>query len=229
MNRKVLFSPSLMCMDYLRIGEQIKILDERCDMYHVDIMDGMYVKSFSWSPMMVEAIKPITTKPIDIHPMVMDPEALIPLFAKSGADYISLHCDRIIKNAFQIIDQIKKLGCKVGAIINPSESLGMIEYYIELLDKITVMTVDPGYAGQKFLDCTLKKVEELVKIRDSRKLDYLIEIDGACNKYSFKKIYDAGADVFIIGGSGLFGESQDLVRAWGIMQENFARASMALK
>ena len=221
MNRKVLFSPSLMCMDYLRIGEQIKTLDERCDMYHVDIMDGIYVKNFSWSPMMVEAIKPVTTKPIDIHVMLMDPEVHIPLFAQSGAEYISLHCDRIARNAFQIIDQVKSLGCKIGVIVNPSESLNMIEYYIELLDKITVMTVDPGYAGQRFLDFTLGKVEELVRIRETRKLNYLIEVDGACNERSFKKIYDAGADVFIIGESGLFGKSQDLGKAWDIMYENF--------
>ena len=141
------------------------------------------------------------------------------MFAKAGADYISPHADRITKDAFRIMNQIHDLGCKTGVAINPSESLDEIKYYIHLLDKITVMTVDPGYAGQKFVPQMLDKIRELVKIREERGLHFLIEVDGSCNERTFKQLYDAGVDVMIVGSSGLFKLDSDLSKAWDKMMD----------
>lgn len=219
-----MFSPSLMCMDLLNVESQMKILDELCDIYHVDVMDGSYVKNFSLSPMFVEEIKPLASKPIDMHLMVLNPQDYLEACAKAGADYISPHCDRITKDAFRVVNTIKELGCKAGIAVNPSEPLEMIKHYINRLDKITIMTVDPGFAGQKFVPETLDKVRELVRLREENGYNYLIEVDGSCNKNTFKTLTEAGVDVLIVGSSGLFNYSDDLTKAWELMMKDYHAA-----
>ena len=221
MERKVMFSPSLMCMDMLHIGEQLKELDKLCDMYHVDVMDGSYVKNYALTPSFVETIKPLVTKPIDVHMMVVQPQDYIEAFAKAGADYISPHADKIAKDAFRVINIIKELGCKAGIAINPSEPIEIVDSYIGRLDKITVMTVDPGFAGQKFIPEMLEKVRALAELREKKGYHYLIEIDGSCNESTFRQLTEAGADVLIVGSSGLFKNAENVSTAWRIMLEKY--------
>lgn len=221
MNRKILFAPSLMCMDQLHVEDQLKILNERADLYHVDIMDGNYVKNFSLAPAFVESIRPYAKLPIDMHLMVLHPGDYIEVCAKSGTDYITPHADTITKDAFRVMNQIKDLGCKTGVAVNPSSSLEEIKYYIHLLDKITVMTVDAGFAGQKFIPQMLDKVRQLVEIRKEKKLSFLIEVDGSCNENTYKQLYDAGVDVMIVGTSGLFKLDNNLSLAWEKMMKKF--------
>lgn len=221
---KPMFNPSLMCMDFLKIKEQIQILNIRADMLHVDIMDGHYVKNITLSPNFCEAIRPVCSIPLDCHLMVTTPEDFIVPLAHAGAGYICPHAETINADAFRMVNKIRSLGCKVGIVINPATPVSYIQYYIHLLDKVTVMTVDPGFAGQPFIREMLDKIRELKKLKEEKGYGFLIEVDGACNQGTFGDLEKAGAEVFIVGASGLFNLNQDLVKAWDQMVANFNQA-----
>ena len=217
--KKMMFSPSLMCMDLLSMKEQVEILNERADFYHVDIMDGHFVKNITLSPFFVSNLKRISKLPIDVHLMTEYPDDYIEELAKSGADYICPHAETINKDAFRIINKIKGFGCKAGIVLNPATPIEWIKYYIHLLDKITVMTVDPGFAGQPFIPEMLDKIKELKELKEKNGYQYLIEVDGSCNERTFDILTEAGAEVLIVGSSGLFNLDSDLPKAWDKMME----------
>lgn len=219
--KKVLFSPSLMCMDFLDIRNQIEILNTRADMLHVDIMDGHYVPNITLSPDFVGAIRGVSKIPLDCHLMVTNPEQYFEPLAKAGADIVSPHAEVINAKAFRVIKNIQDLGMKAGIILNPATPIEMIKYYIHKLYKITVMTVDPGFAGQPFIEEMLDKIRELKELKEKYDYSYIIEIDGSCNKNTFKKLYDAGAEAFIVGSSGLFNNASTVEEAWEIMINTF--------
>ncbi|NLZ34747.1 MAG: ribulose-phosphate 3-epimerase [Clostridiales bacterium] len=222
---KVMFSPSLMCMDLLNIKEQIEILNERADFYHVDIMDGHFVKNITLSPDFVKAVSPVCKAPLDCHLMVTDPDNYIESLAAAGAAYICPHAETINSDAFRVINKIKSVGCKVGVVLNPATPLSYIQHYIHLLDKITIMTVDPGFAGQPFIREMLDKIKEAKTLKEEKGYNYLIEVDGSCNEKTFKELYEAGAEVFIVGSSGLFNLDKDLRVAWDKMISNMQKAT----
>lgn len=215
------FSPSLMCMDLLDIRNQVKILNTRADFYHVDIMDGHFVKNITLSPDFVKVLHEISELPIDCHLMVTTPDDYIESLAKAGAGYICPHAETINADAFRIINKIKSLGCKVGVVLNPATPLSYIQHYIHLVDKITIMSVDPGFAGQPFIREMLDKVREAKKLKEENDYHYLIEIDGSCNERTFKDMEEAGVEVFILGTSGLFSLDPDLTVAWDKMKQIF--------
>ena len=217
--KKMMFSPSLMCMDLLNMKEQVEILNERADFYHVDIMDGHFVKNITLSPFFVSTLKRVSKLPIDVHLMTEYPDDYIEELAKAGSDYICPHAETINKDAFRIINKIKSFGCKAGIVLNPATSLDWIKYYIHLLDKITVMTVDPGFAGQPFIPEMLDKIRELKELKEKNGYNYLIEVDGSCNERTFDILTEAGAEVLIVGSSGLFNLDSDLPKAWDKMIE----------
>lgn len=220
---KMQFSPSLMCMDLTKFREQVEILNERADYYHVDIMDGHFVKNITLSPFFVEQLNKISTIPLDVHMMVEYPSDYIDELAKAGAYYIVPHAETINKDAFRVINKIESVGCKVGVALNPATIVDSIKHYIHRLDKITVMTVDPGFAGQPFIAEMLDKIKELKDLREKHGYKYLIEIDGSCNERTFKRLTDAGADILIVGSSGLFNLDSDLTVAWDKMMEIYDR------
>ena len=217
--KKMMFSPSLMCMDLLNMKEQVEILNERADFYHVDIMDGHFVKNITLSPFFVSTLKRVSKLPIDVHLMTEYPDDYIEELAKAGADYICPHAETINKDAFRIINKIKSFGCKAGIVLNPATPLEWIKYYIHHLDKITVMTVDPGFAGQPFIPEMLDKIKELKELKEKNGYNYLIEVDGSCNERTFDILTEAGAEVLIVGSSGLFNLDSDLPKAWDKMME----------
>jgi D-allulose-6-phosphate 3-epimerase len=217
------FSPSLMCMNLVELKNQINVLNKRADFYHVDIMDGHYVKNLTLSPYFIEQIRPITKLPIDAHLMVDEPSNFIDIIAKSGADYISPHAETINKDAFRTINRIRESGCKVGIVINPATPLQEIKHYIHHLDKITFMSVDPGFAGQPFIPEVLDKIREAKKLKEEYGYQYLIEVDGSCNTKTFKVLAEAGTEVFIVGSSGLFSLDTNLEKAWDFMIQNFKK------
>ena len=220
---KMKFSPSLMCMDLTKFKEQVDILNERADYYHVDIMDGHFVKNITLSPFFVEQLNKISKLPIDVHLMTEFPGDYIDELAKVGATYISPHAETINKDAFRIINRIKSLGCKVGIVLNPSTPVDWLEYYIHLIDKITVMTVDPGFAGQPFIPEMIEKIKKLKTLKEKNGYSYLIEIDGSCNERTFKRLTAAGAEILIVGSSGLFNLDKDLIVAWDKMIDIYNR------
>lgn len=215
------FAPSLMCMNILKLEEQIKILNKRADFYHVDIMDGHYVKNITLSPFFIQQIRPLATIPIDAHLMVENPNDFLDELKKAGTDYVSLHVETINKDVFRITNKIKSLGMKVGVVLNPATPIDEIKHYINRLDKITVMTVDPGFAGQAFIPEMLDKIRELKEIKEKEGYNYIIEIDGSCNEKTFAQLKEAGAEVFVVGSSGLFNKDEDLEKAWEMMMSDF--------
>ncbi len=218
---KPMFAPSLMCANFLDLRQQIEILNQRADIYHVDIMDGHYVPNFSLSPAFIEQVKKIASIPIDAHLMLDNPTDFIETVAKAGADYISPHAETINQEAFRIMKKIKSFGCKAGIVLNPATSLESIKYYMDQLDKITILTVDPGFAGQSFVDEMLNKLRELKEIKEKNGYNYLIEVDGSCNAKTFGKLAAVGTEVFIVGSSGLFNLDADLECAWEKMMHTF--------
>ena len=224
---KPMFNPSLMCMDLLNIKEQIQILNKRADFYHVDIMDGHFVKNITLSPDFVKAIHPICDIPLDCHLMVTTPDDFIEPLAKAGAGFICPHAETINSEAFRIINKIHDNGCKVGVVLNPATPVSYIKHYIHKLDKITVMSVDPGFSGQPFIPEMLDKIRELKQLKEENGYNYLIEVDGSCNKRTFKQLTEAGTEVFVVGSTGLFGLDSNLETAWDKMIADFNQEANA--
>ena len=219
------FSVSLMCMDYLRIREQIEILNSRADYYHMDIMDGHYCKNITLSPDFISAIKKVSTIPMEAHLMTEYPNDFIDMVHKAGAEIISVHAETINTDAFRVINKIKSLGVKAGIVLNPATPLEYIKHYISRLDLITIMTVDVGYAGQAFIEEMLDKIALCKKLKEENRYSYTIQIDGSCNIKTYKKLCDAGSERFVVGTSGLFGLDPSLEKAYDMLRRDFSSAT----
>lgn len=231
---KPVINPSLMCMDFLDMKNQLCVLNTRADMYHFDIMDGHYVPNITLSPDLAKAIAPACEIPLDFHMMVTDPiqyiepcrKAVESLTERGIISYYSPHAEVINSYGFRILDQIKDAGFKVGVAVNPETPLCMLEAYMHRLDKITFMSVDPGFAGQKFIPEVLEKVRDAKHLKEMNpeRYHYIVEIDGSCNAKTYKTLWDAGIESFIVGSSGLFNNDPDLVKAFDVMMENVNKA-----
>lgn len=214
-------SPSLMCMDLTKFKEQINFLDKHVESYHIDIMDGHFVPNITLSPWFIEQVKKISDTPISVHMMVDDPAFWVPQLVDLETEWICMHAETLDGCAFRLIDQIHDAGLKAGVVINPETTVESIVPYIDIVDRVTVMTVDPGFAGQRFLESTLSKVTQLKKLREKMEYNYIIEIDGSGNKNNFKKMSEAGTEVFIVGNSGLFSLDEDISAAWEQLCNDF--------
>lgn len=219
--KKVQFSPSLMTMDLYKFNEQISFLNDKVDSYHVDIMDGHYVPNLTLSPWFIEELRNVTDLPISAHLMVTDPAFWVQELIDIKTEYICIHAEVLDGLAFRLIDQIHDAGLKAGVVLNPETSVETIYPYIHLVDKITIMTVDPGFAGQRFIDETLNKIVKLRELREEYNYNYLIEMDGSSNRKTFKKIHEANPDIYIVGRSGLFGLNTDIEKSWNEMVTDF--------
>lgn len=224
MNKKLMVAPSLGCCDLFHIEEQVKLIDARADFLHMDIKDGNYVKTFGIGPDFLNYLKDKVTKPMDAHLMIKNPQDFIEVFAKAGATYITPHTDCIEGDAFVTINKIKSLGCKAGIALNPSVPLETIEYYLPLIEKVTIMIVDAGYAGQKVIPQMYEKIRRLAMMREKMGLSFLIEADGSMNADAYKPLYEAGADVVVLGPPALWNKSEDFEEAWDIMEREVEEA-----
>ncbi|MDQ8313528.1 D-allulose 6-phosphate 3-epimerase [Enterococcus faecium] len=218
---KVLFSPSLMTMDLDKFKEQIEFLNQHVDSYHIDIMDGHYVPNLTLSPWFIEEVRKISHLPMSAHLMVTDQSFWVNQLIAQKCEWICMHVECLDGLAFRLIDQIHAAGLKAGVVLNPETPIETIFPYIDLVDKITIMTVDPGFAGQRFVESTLDKIVDLRKLRQEKGYHYLIEMDGSSNRKSFKRIDHAGPDIYIIGRSGLFGLDEDIEKSWAIMKRDY--------
>lgn len=203
-------SLSLMCMDLTKVDQSLEQLNDFTDYYHVDIMDGHYVRNLALSTRFIEWIKPLASKPIDAHLMVSNPEDYVQPLLDVDTDIINLQAERIVGKAFRLINQIKAANKQVGVVLNPEEDMAIMLPYIEKLDYVTVMTVDPGFAGQAFVPEAIQTIKKLADYRDGHGLNYQIQIDGSCNAQTYPLLNAAGADTMILGSSGFFGFSDDL-------------------
>lgn len=219
MARKLMLAPSIGCCDPFNMKEEVFYMDERADFFHMDIKDGVYVPSFGVNPELIKYLSDKIKTPMDAHLMIKHPQKYIEFLAESGATYITPHTNCIEDDAFVTINKIKDLGCKAGVALNPSVPLTTIEYYLPLLDKVTIMIVDAGISGQKVISQAIEKIRRLVRMRKEMDLDFLIEADGSMNKDVYRELYQAGADVVVLGPPALWNKDPDFKKAWSIMEQ----------
>ena len=199
-----LIAPSILSADFARLGEDIKAVEEAgADWIHIDVMDGHFVPNITMGPLVVEAVKRSTSLPLDVHLMIENPDQYVPEFAKAGADYISIQVETC-PHLHRSVHLIKENNVKAGAVLNPGTDLSALEWVFSDLDFILVMSVNPGFGGQKFIPSSLEKIRTLRERIDAAQLNTLIQVDGGVNRGTVKKIVQAGADV-LVAGSAIFG------------------------
>jgi len=203
--KPVVIAPSILSADFSRLGEEIQAVDAAgADWIHVDVMDGRFVPNITIGPLIVEAIRPITQKPLDVHLMIVEPEKYVEDFAKAGADIISVHAEHNASpHLHRTLCQIRELGKKAGVVLNPSSPLELIEYVLEVCDLILIMSVNPGFGGQSFIPAVLPKIRKLRQMCDQRGLDPWIEVDGGLKGNNTWQVLEAGANA-IVAGSAVF-------------------------
>ena len=196
-----LIAPSILAADFTNLEKDIRYVEMGgADIIHCDIMDGRFVPNISFGPMVVESVNRITNLPLDVHLMIKEPDSIIPEFIKAGADYITVHQEEVV-HLHRTISNIKELGAKAGVVINPATPVSTLEDILEFVDMVLVMSVNPGFGGQKFIESSLNKIKKLDEIRKEKDYKYLIEIDGGIGPKNIKKVSDAGCDVFVAGSS----------------------------
>ena len=201
MTNYVKIAPSILSSNFSKLGEEITTLDNsECDYIHIDVMDGHFVPNLTLGPGIVKSIRPYTKKIFDVHLMINPVMNILPSFIKAGSDIITIHHE-ISDNVFDCIDLIKKHNLKVGISIKPSTEAKEIIPYLELIDLILVMTVEPGFGGQKFLASQLKKIKEIRGLISTRNIE--LEVDGGINYITSKQVVEAGANV-LVSGSTIF-------------------------
>ena len=199
----VKIAPSILSANFAKLGEEILDVERGGAEYiHVDVMDGHFVPNITIGPLIVDAIRPVTKLPLDVHLMIENPDQYIEQFAKAGADYITVHVEAC-KHLHRTIQSIKALGVKAGVVINPATPVSTIENIIKDIDMVLLMTVNPGFGGQKFIHSVLPKIKQVSDMVKERNLQVEIEVDGGVDEHTAKLCIEAGATV-LVAGSAVF-------------------------
>ncbi|NPA15804.1 MAG: ribulose-phosphate 3-epimerase [Deferribacteres bacterium] len=200
-------APSILSADLWRLGEQIRMVEEGgAHLIHVDVMDGSFVPNISLGIPLVKSLKGKTKLPLDVHLMVSDPEFYAPRFVEAGADVVTFHVEAT-PHVNRVIQYVKQLKARVGVVLNPSTSLSVLDYVLEDVDMVLLMSVNPGFGGQKFISSSLRKIEALRNMVDKRGLSVDIEVDGGIGPTNIRDVVKAGANV-IVAGSAIFSASE---------------------
>ncbi|CAN7460953.1 ribulose-phosphate 3-epimerase [Paenibacillus sp. LjRoot153] len=203
----VYVAPSILSADFAKLGDEIKAVEQGgADWIHVDVMDGHFVPNITIGPLVVDAIRPVTKLPLDVHLMIEKPDRYIPDFVKAGADLISVHVEACT-HLHRTLDLIKQSGIKAGVVLNPATPISLIEHVLdEHLDLVLIMTVNPGFGGQAFIPGMLNKIRSLREQANAKGLTGLhIEVDGGINEITARQVIEAGADV-LVAGNAVFGQ-----------------------
>lgn len=215
-----LIAPSILSADFAKLGEEVRAVETAgADWIHVDVMDGHFVPNITLGPLVVKAVHQVTPLPLDVHLMITHPERYIDDFVKAGAALISVHVEACV-HLNRTITQIHEAGAQAGVVLNPSTPLAAVEWVLDNVDLVLIMSVNPGFGGQKFIPNSLSKIRALRRIIDDRELSVLIELDGGVNTDTIGDIAQAGIDVFV-AGSAIFG-SDDYKRTIGDFRRKIA-------
>lgn len=203
--RTMRMAPSILSADFTRLGQEIEAVEKAgAEVIHIDVMDGHFVPNITIGPLVVKAVRNITDLPLDVHLMISDADRYINDFAEAGADWITVHVEACI-HLHRTINHIKSLGKKAGAVLNPATSLDTLDYILSEVDLVMLMSVNPGFGGQSFIESTLDKIKKLRERLDDIDSHAGIEIDGGVSPETIARIASAGANIFV-AGSAVFGK-----------------------
>ncbi|THG15589.1 hypothetical protein TEA_009137 [Camellia sinensis var. sinensis] len=202
----IIVSPSILSANFAKLGEQVKAVElAGCDWIHVDVMDGRFVPNITIGPLVVDALRPVTDLPLDVHLMIVEPDQRVPDFVKAGADIVSVHCEQPSTiHLHRTVNQIKSLGAKAGVVLNPATPLTTIEYVLDVVDLVLIMSVNPGFGGQSFIESQVKKISDLRRMCAEKGVNPWIEVDGGVGPKNAFKVIEAGANA-LVAGSAVFG------------------------
>lgn len=205
MPQPVLIAPSILSADFARLGEEVRAIDEAgADWIHVDVMDGHFVPNITVGPMVVKGLRPHTAKVMDVHLMISPVDPMLDAFAEAGSDYITVH-QEAGPHLHRTVQRIRALGKKPGVSLNPSMPAKMLDYIIEDIDLVLVMSVNPGFGGQSFIESQLRKIEAIRKMIDKTGRDIRLEVDGGVDANTAPRVIAAGADVLVAGTASFKG------------------------
>lgn len=206
MNKHIQIAPSILSADFCRLGEEIRAVDRAgCDIIHIDVMDGNFVPNITIGPLVVKAARAVTSKALDVHLMIKDADKYVDAFASAGADWITVHVEACA-HLHRTVSRIKELGKKAGVVLNPATSLSTLDYVLEEVDLVMLMSVNPGFGGQSFIPSTLAKIWQLRQRIDAMDLSVDIEVDGGISENTIGDVAEAGANVFV-AGSAVYGSN----------------------
>jgi ribulose-phosphate 3-epimerase len=210
-------APSILSADFARLGEEIKSVEEAgADYIHIDVMDGHFVPNITIGPLIVETARKVTNLPLDVHLMISNPEQYIKDFVEAGSTLLSIHVETC-HHLQRTLTHIRELGAKSAAVLNPSTPLSALEYILEDVDMVLLMTVNPGFGGQKFIPSMLPKIKKARKLIDEKNPTVELEVDGGINLDNISQVAQAGADV-VVAGSAIF-KSEDCKKTVRLMKE----------
>ena len=196
-----MLAPSLLSADFLNLGKDIEMVNRsEADWFHCDVMDGRFVPNISFGIPVVKAISQLAKKPLDVHLMIVEPEKYFEAFVKAGADIITFHYEAST-HIHRAVQQLKALGVKAGVVLNPHTPVSVLEDIIGDLDLVLLMSVNPGFGGQQFIERTFEKIRRLIAMIEAQGLSTLIEVDGGVNTQNAKALYEAGADILVAGNA----------------------------
>ncbi|MCG8617349.1 MAG: ribulose-phosphate 3-epimerase [Desulfobacterales bacterium] len=196
-----IIAPSILSADFTCLGDELKAVEEAgADWIHIDVMDGQFVPNITYGPIIVEACKRVSGLALDVHLMIEKPDLMIPEFAKAGADYISVHAEACT-HLHRSLQLIKSFDVKAGVALNPATPIAGLEYIIDQLDFVLVMSVNPGFGGQKFIESSVEKIKSLSELLKAHGSDAIIQVDGGVNMDTIKTVHDAGATSFVAGSA----------------------------